>query len=191
MNAQIVDGKIDAISDTPFPKNNVVVPDNAVLGGGWDGTTYTAPPGAADAAKAAAKARVIAEIDTLRLALLVEYSATEQMGWPKALAEAIAFDASDDEADAPGLVLQAAIRGETVAARATAILLAAIVTQAIPDIAAGMRGRAGTLIDATDGSPAALETVLALLAGKGAAILAAAKIGDSAAMIAAATGGWV
>lgn len=42
-NALIVDGKIDALSSEPFSAENVEVPDNAELGGAWNGSTYAAP----------------------------------------------------------------------------------------------------------------------------------------------------
>lgn len=137
-----------------------------------------------------AKRTVRNEIDALSGQLTRNYTGTEEKGWIAMLAQAEAFTASGNDADAPGLALDAAIRGDTVANRAAAVLAAAQVTGLIPSLASGMRARAETLIDATDGDPSQIDQVFTMLKAKGGAILAAAHAGDRNQIIAMATTGW-
>lgn len=57
--------------------------------------------------------------------LTANYTDTEEKGWIAMLGEAQAFEQSGNPEDAPGLALDALIRGDTLEDRAAAVLAAA------------------------------------------------------------------
>ncbi len=136
-----------------------------------------------------AKAVIRTTIDAMRRDLLAKYTETEQAGWHELLPEANAYTASGNEGNAPGIALEAAIRGVTVADRAAEILAAAEITAMLPPLASGVRGRAGAMIDAA-ADEAEINAILTLLAGKSTATMAAIAAGDKAAVLAVVTTGW-
>lgn len=138
----------------------------------------------------AVKKLIINEIDELSAKLTANYTGTEKEGWISMLSEAEAFTQSGNEDDATGLVLGARIRGDTLENRVAAVLTAAQVTGLIPDLASGMRSRSNAMLATAADDPKEIVAVLATLASKGQAILAAAVAGDRDEIIELATTGW-
>ncbi len=137
-----------------------------------------------------AKKAVLSEIDRLAMQITSTYTATEEKGWIAMLAEAQAYAVSGDPADAPGLELDAAIRGDTIADRAAAVVGAAQINGLMPSMASGMRARGEQMIDATGGDPQQIEAAMAKLVAKVDSILSAAAQADRNQIIALATTGW-
>jgi len=139
---------------------------------------------------AKAKSNVVANIDAFKNSLFAKYTDTEQQGWLAFLPEAKIFVESGNPQDAPGLSLQAATRGIEIMDIARGIIFAAQLTGLLPHLAAGIRGRANDLLDATDGSEAEIAAIMELLATKQVMIKSAILAGDAQAVMQAASTGW-
>ncbi|MHC1701478.1 MAG: hypothetical protein AB9900_10925 [Humidesulfovibrio sp.] len=114
--AQIIDGRVAALTDEPAPYSPLVEAGPEVQVG-WlflGGQCAPPPEPTLAEAKAAKQAEIIAGADALLNALAVNYSAGEKLSWPKQEAEALSL-AADAEAPAPLLRGIAAIRGIALA----------------------------------------------------------------------------
>lgn len=142
---------------------------------------YVPPVYDAAAAKEAAKMQSIEYIDQLREQLTGRFTKAEQDGWIKTLDEAHALIA-DQNAAAPGVRLQAKIEGIDALDLAKGIVAASGITSMIPNLAAGFRSKANSLIEATDGSQEQLAKVFEQLRGLGEAIASAVATRDQNAL---------
>jgi hypothetical protein len=100
------------------------------------------------------KARIVAEIDAhatnLRNMIVAGYSPAEMASWPIKRAEALAFQQSGNQADAPILSAEAATRGVSLAQIVMKVLMKAQQLTSLEAAIAGNAGRHGDAVRATN-----------------------------------------
>lgn len=150
----------------------------------FDGNTWRVSTAAdlLEQSKQQAKELTVQRAQQFAIGVLSDYPLAEREGWALKLQEANAFTSSNDEADAPGLALEAALSGSTVADLAANVIAKSELTGLVPSVVAGIRRATFAAIDAAANQDA-IDAALAAANDQARSVASSFESGDKNAIM--------